>query len=173
MSVENLRQYMNTELSDSVLEVKLRGLEQMIRSYTHNNFQCRNIRSVCSSDDGKTVKGIHEFLKSGDTVEIIDSFYNNGVYTIKSLDRNVATLSKEIFPEEYFRVTKIEYPEDVILGAINLLDWDMNHRDKVGVQSETISRHSVTYFNMDGENSSMGFPSSLLGFLEPYRKARF
>lgn len=43
----------------------------------------------------------------------------------------------------------------------------------VSIQSETISRHSVTYFNMEGDNSSMGFPKSLLGFLKPYMKARF
>nr|DAN87657.1 MAG TPA: hypothetical protein [Caudoviricetes sp.]DAS28558.1 MAG TPA: hypothetical protein [Caudoviricetes sp.] len=26
---------------------------------------------------------------------------------------------------------------------------------------------------MEGDNSSMGFPKSLLGFLKPYMKARF
>ncbi len=30
-----------------------------------------------------------------------------------------------------------------------------------------------TYFNMDGDNSVMGYPRSLLGFLKPYMKARF
>ena len=49
----------------------------------------------------------------------------------------------------------------------------LDNGDKVGVQSETISRHSVTYFNLDGDNSSMGFPKSLTGFLKPYMKARF
>lgn len=66
-----------------------------------------------------------------------------------------------------------EYPMDVKMGVINMLNWDLENRDKVGIQSETISRHSVTYFNMDGDNSSMGYPKSLLGFLKPYRRARF
>ena len=30
-----------------------------------------------------------------------------------------------------------------------------------------------TYFNMDGDNSVMGYPRSLLVFLKPYMKARF
>jgi len=30
-----------------------------------------------------------------------------------------------------------------------------------------------TYINMDGDNSVMGYPRSLLGFLKPYMKARF
>ena len=75
--------------------------------------------------------------------------------------------------EELGLVTKVVYPIDVKLGVVNMIKWDINNRDKVGVQSETLSRHSVTYFNMDGDNSLMGYPKSLLGFLKPYIKARF
>ena len=53
------------------------------------------------------------------------------------------------------------------------IEWDLENRDKVGIQSETISRHAVTYFNMDGDNSTVGYPKSLVGFLKPYKKARF
>ena len=66
-----------------------------------------------------------------------------------------------------------EYPMDVKMGVVNLMKWEQNNRDKVGVSSETISRHSVTYFNMDGDNSIMGYPKSLMGFLKPYKRARF
>lgn len=172
ISVEKLRLYIDTELSDSVLEGKLRGLELMIRAYTHNNFQVRSIRSICSTD-GNTITGLHKFIKEGDTIEVSDSFFNDGVYTVQSVSDGVGTVASSIYPELFLKITKVVYPEDVVLGAVDLLKWDLNNRDKVGVSSETISRHSVTYFNMDGNNSSMGFPSALLGFLEPYRKARF
>jgi hypothetical protein len=66
-----------------------------------------------------------------------------------------------------------DYPMDVKMGAVNMLKWDLGNREKVGVSSETISRHSVTYFDMTGDNSSMGYPKSLLGFLRPYKRARF
>lgn len=66
-----------------------------------------------------------------------------------------------------------QYPMDVKMGVVNLLKWEMSNREKVGVQSESLSRHSVTYFNMDGDNSIMGYPRSLFGFLKPYMKARF
>ena len=66
-----------------------------------------------------------------------------------------------------------EYPMDVKMGVMNMLNWNLENREKVGIQSETISRHSVTYFNMDGDNSTMGYPKSLLGFLKPYKRARF
>jgi hypothetical protein len=49
----------------------------------------------------------------------------------------------------------------------------MDNRDKVGVQSESISRHSVTYYDQTGNNTVMGYPVALVGFLKPYKKARF
>ena len=76
----------------------------------------------------------------------------------------------------------VSYPACVKQAVVDIVAWKlrnetMNGTDTDGkpVSSETISRHSITYFNMDGGsgNSAMGFPSSLLGFLEPYRKARF
>ena len=33
--------------------------------------------------------------------------------------------------------------------------------------------YAVSYFNTDGDNSVMGYPKSLLGFLKPNIKARF
>ena len=75
--------------------------------------------------------------------------------------------------DEYNLVTKVVYPSDVVRGAINLIVWDLKNRDKTGISSETIGRHSVSYFNTDGDNSVMGYPKSLLGFLKPNIKARF
>ena len=66
-----------------------------------------------------------------------------------------------------------EYPPDIKMGVVNMLKWELENRDKVGIASETISRHSVTYFDMNGDNSTMGFPKALLGFLKPYMRARF
>ena len=66
-----------------------------------------------------------------------------------------------------------EYPMDVKMGVVNLLKWDLNMRDKVGVASESISRHSVTYVDQTGANTVIGYPVALMGFLKPYKKARF
>ena len=59
------------------------------------------------------------------------------------------------------------------MGVVNMMKWELNNREKVGISSETISRHSVSYFDMSGDNSIAGFPKALLGFLKPYMKARF
>ena len=66
-----------------------------------------------------------------------------------------------------------EYPANVKMGVVNLIKWELDCRDKVGIASETISRHSVTYFDMNGDNSLMGYPKALLGFLRPFKRARF
>lgn len=172
MTVEELKTYIKTNESDEVLEVKLQALESLIRKYTNNNFQQRGIRFLANANDGK-LQLETSFLKANDTIEISQSKYNDGVYHIVSIEPLNLVLSDELMDEEELLVTKIKYPQDVKMGVLNMLKWELENREKVGIKSETISRHSVTYFNMDGDDSIMGFPKSLLGFLEPYKKARF
>ena len=112
LTVAELRQYIETEEADAVLEMKLQALESAIQKYTNNDFK------RCLTAEG-------------------------------------------------------EYPADIKKGIVDMMQWDLTHRGKVGIASETLSRHSVTYFDMGADNSAMGFPKALLGFLKPYKKARF
>lgn len=82
------------------------------------------------------------------------------------------TLDKELIDEGHILITKVEYPDDVIECCINLCEWEVKNRGKVGIKAETLSRHSVTYFDQDASNQMNGYPVSLLGCLKPYRKAR-
>ena len=172
ISAENLKKHIETSIPDEVLEAKLQALELLIRKHTNNNFQNRGIRFKCPIMQTKLYLKT-PFLKEGDTVQISESIYSDGIYTINAVEEEFVVLNKPLFDEAEVLVTKVEYPMDVVMGAINMMKWELENRDKVGIQSETISRHSVTYFNMDGDNSSMGYPKSLLGFLVPYKKARF
>lgn len=74
---------------------------------------------------------------------------------------------------KYMKDGVIVYPADVKMGVVNLLKWELTSRDKAGVASETISRHSVTYRDETTTNYINGYPASLMGFLKPYMKARF
>lgn len=172
ISVEKFKQFVDTEESNPVLEVKLQALESLIRKYTNNNFQVRSVRSQSAVLNNKILNP-PQYLKIGDTIQISDSLLNNGVYTVLSVDKNGMTVNSELLDGQRNLITKVEYPPDIVMGVVNMLKWDLQNRDKVGIQSETISRHSVTYFNMDSDNSVMGYPKSLLGFLKPYIKARF
>lgn len=174
MSVEELKLYISTgETPDEVLEAKLQALELMIRSYTNNNFQKRAYRRTADIVGGLFVVEALTPFKVGDTIQVTESRFSEGLYTVKDADDSTFTVNEDVIDEADVLVTKVEYPADVKLGVANLMKWDLEKRDKVGIQSETISRHSVTYFSMDGDNSSMGFPKSLMGFLKPYKKARF
>lgn len=163
--ISKFANYENAEL-----ERELQAIEQAIRSYTNNNFQDRAKRIACSSLNG-ALQGTSPYFKVGDTLEISQS-QNAGLYVIAAISDKI-TLDGELYDEAYNLVTKVVYPADVVAGALGLLDWKLTKSDKVGVQSESISRHSVTYFNLDGDNSIMGYPKSLFGFLKPYRKAKF
>lgn len=112
MTVAELRQFVNTDETDEVLEFRIQALESFICKYTNNSFVNRE----------------------------------TGV---------------------------VEFPPDVKMGAINLLKWDFGFRDKVGIASESISRHSVSYSGVSGDDSVGGYPAGLVGFLRLYVKARF
>ncbi len=175
MTVHELRRYVETDEDDFLLEARLQALELLVRAYTNNNFQIRAFRSVAvaMADHNLLCNGAIPFCV-GDTLQISESELMPGqLVTVASIEGNVVAVNEEIFDESGVVITKVKYPQDVKVGVARLLQWQIDNGDKVGVQSETISRHSVTYFNMDGDNSSMGFPKSLLGFLRPYKCARF
>lgn len=158
--------------TEKSLQRKLNAVEQLVRSYTHNNFQNRHVRFSANSL-GNRVFGTSPFLEVGDTVQISQSKVNDGLYTITELGDDFIRLSDNLFTVDYNLVTKVEYPDDVIAGVLDLMIWEVKNRQKVGIKSETLSRHSVSYFDQDASNSAMGYPVALLGFLKPYIKARF
>lgn len=171
ISIEELKTYNEfTNKSDEELTIMLNSIEELVRKYTNNNFQNRNIRFVGSSKNGILEQSI-TYLNVGDTIQISNSKYNNGLYVIKCID-NTIILDKTLYDDRDFIVTKIEYPPSIKMGVINVMKWEVSSRNKVGIQSETISRHSVTYFNQNSSEQILGYPSSLLGFLKPYIKAR-
>lgn len=173
MSVEEFRAFVTTDIADAVIEAKLQALEMLIRKYTNNNFQRRSYRRTADIVGGLfCVEALTPF-NVGDTVQITESQLNEGLFTVKEVDKSTFKVNEDVEDEAGVLVTKIVYPMDVKMGVVNMMKWELDNRDKVGIQSETISRHSVTYFNMDGDNSTIGFPKSLIGFLKPYIKARF
>jgi hypothetical protein len=158
--------------TDEKIEMKLKAVEQTIRAYTNNNFQKRTHRRTADIVGGLFVVEALNPFNIGDTVQISESALNCGLYTVTTADDSAFMVVEDVEDESNVLCTKVEYPADVIDCAVNLLEWEVHNRSKVGIQSETLSRHSVTYFNMDGDNSVMGYPKSLLGCLKPYKKAR-
>lgn len=158
--------------TDAKIMMRLKAIEQTIRAYTNNNFQERRFRSAASIKNGVICLSNPVTLHEGDTIQVSASAFNDGLYTVLDARVGEITVAEDLNDEHDVLVTKIAYPADVVACALNLLEWEVNNRAKVGIQSETLSRHSVTYFNMDNGNQVMGYPASLLGCLKAYRKAR-
>lgn len=114
LTVEELRQFVDTQEGDQALEARLQALEASIRGYTNNSFT-----RVLAANGGK-------------------------------------------------------WPADIKMGCVQMLRYDLSGAgNKAGIAAETLSRHSVTYETRTPENTAMGYPAAMLGFLHPYMRARF
>ena len=174
ISIEELKKIDEFKnIPDNTLELKIKAIEQTIRQITSNKFQNRLKRIVASSNDNM-LNGTSPYFKIGDTIEI-SAGINTGLYTIKSITDTNIVFNEELLDYQDNLCTKIEYPLDIINGAIELLKWEVSPKstkNKIGIASETISRHSVSYAN-NKDNIKYGYPIELLGFCIPYEKARF
>ena len=173
ITVEELRQYISTDEGDQALEARLQALELLIRGYTNNNFQVRGTGRIADVVGGLfEVEALNPF-EVGDTLHISGSEKNDGLYTVKEADDHTFRVNEKTRDEINLFVTLVEYPADVKMGVVELLKYDLENREKAGVQSETISRHSVTYQTQDASNTVHGYPLHLMGFLKRHKKARF
>ena len=181
VSIDKLRENITTDKADEELGDRLLALESSIRKTTNNNFINRKIRFASNTDEIKTA--FAPYLKEGDTLQVFGSLLNDGLYTIKSINGEILTLNEQIFNEPNVLFIKVEYPADVQRGVINILRWQLKNEDKnfnpdaeKEVQSETISRHSVTYAKDNTEedlDEEIGVPKKYTSFLKKYMKAQF
>lgn len=171
ITVEDLKKQVNCGgATDDVINIKLEAIESVIRAYTNNNFQVRGIRFVGHSE-GRCVYGVTDLFKVGDTVQVTDEAgINTGLYQIVDIKDAFVELDKDLSPLGANMVTKVKYPPDVVQCAVDLYKWKQSNGDKVGVKSETISRHSVTY--EDSATLFMGYPVGILSGLKLHKKVR-
>lgn len=173
MTVSEFKQFVQTDETDAALEMRLKAVELFIRGYTNNSFQVRGTGRTADIMAGLFMVDALNPFEVGDTVQVSGSDKNDGLYTVKESDDTTFTVNEKTRDEVGVLVSLVEYPEDVKVGVIELLKFDLEGREKANVQSESISRHSVTYQTMDATNSTGGYPLHLLGFLRRHMKARF
>ena len=154
------------------------GLEAMVRKLTNNNFQLTKFRIRGLGLSGSTIQasiGRVDIFQSGDTIEVNGTDYNDGLYVVESVSGSAITIHGSFIAETNSGAiaTKVSYPTDVLTGIKKLIAYDAKMRDKAGIKSETVARWSVTYYDVTAAESSEGYPVSLLGFLDKYRKLRW
>lgn len=175
ISVEKLKSQVDCgELTDDVIATRLNAIESVIRAFTNNNFQNRNIRFVAPSGADNTLEGGSPFLREGDTVQISQSKVNDGLYTVVEASESYTTVEQDLFQVLYNLVTKVEYPADVVQCAVDLFSWQMEYGAKIGIksESETLSRHSVSVAYEDSSSLFLGYPVGILNGLALYKKMR-
>ena len=169
ITVEELKSYSGlSNIPDDQLAEMCKGIEDFIRTYTNNNFTNRNITYNTPSNEGK-LDTVSALFKVGDTVLISNSEYNNGVYVIEDLN---GTLDAELFDCANNKITLVKYPHAIKLGVVKLMQYSVRMDCKVGISSESLSRHSVSYAQPSSDSIG-GYPSNLMSFLKPFMKARF
>ena len=184
ITVEKFREFVQTDKTDEQIKSMLTAIEYLIRKITNNNFQKRNRRSI-GTINGGTLSVESPVFNAGETVEITESEYNNGLYVIESIDNdgNITLDSDDLINESDVLVTKIYYPPDVQMGVVEMLQWKLKNElqnsgdtSNVPVSSENLSRHSVSYQTDSSEydiDSRLGVPKKFVSFLDAYVKARF
>jgi len=158
------------KVADAELERRLVAIERLIRSHTNNNFQVRAARFEAASSDG-VLMGASPYIRAGETVQISQSGVNDGLYVVIT-SAETTMVNGELF-DAYNRVTKINYPADVVEGAVAMLIWEYDPKGKamLGVKSESLSRHSLTYTDTSRDSLVKGYPAGMLDFLKPYMRA--
>ncbi|QVV90826.1 hypothetical protein [Weissella tructae] len=167
------------KIDPNVTQSYLDGLEVAIRQLTNNKFLNKAIsyRSFFVSDESKvTVKESNVFLRQGDTVQLAYTGVNDGLYTVSGVNNGVVVLETDKLFNGKYRdgmLTKVEYPTDIVEGVKRLIKYDMAMSKKVGIKSETISRMSRTYHDVNSSENVNGYPSAYMDFLNKYRKLRW
>ena len=171
ISVEKVKEEINDfkGWSDAKIERKLKAIEGTIRAHTNNRFQNRNVRFKCPIVAQK-LYGVHQALQLGDTVQVTGSQFNDGLYVIKNIEESMIEVDAALIDEAEVLVTKVVYPDDVVECALDMMDYELNKSDAIkrGIQSETLSRHSVSYVQ-----PSEAYPQDIMDALRPHMKARF
>ena len=184
MTIEELRNYITTEETDEVLAAKLSALELTIRRYCNNNFQNRGFRIKADIRASVFMSESLIPFDVGDTIMISESDLQSDCLATVTESNDLTFLTEsEWADDDNVLVTKVVYPMDVKLGAVNILKWQLRNeaaasgdKSAMPVQSETISRHSVTYATDATEadmSTDFGVPKKLVAFLKGYKKARF
>ena len=119
-----------------------------------------------------TVEELRKYINTEETDEVLAARLSALELTIRNYTNNTFTKNGVV-----------EYPADVKLAAVNILKWQLRNeaaaagdKSQKDIQSETLSRHSVTYAADASEadlSADFGVPKKLVACLKLYKKARF
>ena len=166
-------------IDDSITQDDLDALETSVRELTNNNFQNVHIRFKgieFMANNLIAVKDSIVGLKVGDTIEVNYSHYNDGLFVIEEIaGKQIKVQGTPFFVANTggSMLTLVQYPADIARGIKKLIAYDKKMASKVGIKSESISRMSITYYDVNASETVDGYPAALVSFLQKYEKMRW
>ena len=166
-------------IDDSITQEDLDAFEVAFRSLTNNSFQNKHIRFKDIEFVGENLIAVKDpivGIKTGDTIEVNYSHYNDGLYVVEELTgKQIKVQGTPFFVANTggSMITLVQYPADVVRGIKKLIEYDKKMASKIGIKSESISRMSITYYDVNASENTDGYPSSLISFLRKYEKMRW
>ena len=157
----------------------LDALETSVRELTNNNFQNVHIRFKgieFMANNLIAVKDTIVGLKVGDTIEVNYSHYNDGLFVIEEIaGKQIKVQGTPFFVANTggSMLTLVQYPADVKAGLKKILSYNLKMADKIGIKSESISRMSTTYYDVNASETVDGYPAAIVSFLKKYEKMRW
>lgn len=166
-------------IDDSITQEDLDAFEVAFRSLTNNSFQNKHIRFKDIEFVGENLIAVKDpiaGIKTGDTIEVNYSHYNDGLYVVEELTgKQIKVQGKPFFVANTSgsMLTLVQYPADVKAGLKKILSYNLKMADKIGIKSESISRMSTTYYDVNASETVDGYPAALVSFLQKYEKMRW
>ena len=166
-------------IDDSITQEDLDAFEVAFRSLTNNNFQNKHIRFKDIEFVGENLIAVKDpivGIKTGDTIEVNYSHYNDGLYVVEELTgKQIKVQGTPFFVANTggAMLTLVQYPADVKAGLKKILSYNLKMADKIGIKSESISRMSTTYYDVNASETVDGYPAALVSFLQKYEKMRW
>lgn len=166
-------------IDDSITQEDLDAFEVAFRSLTNNSFQNKHIRFKDIEFVGENLIAVKDpivGIRTGDTIEVNYSHYNDGLYVVEELTgKQIKVQGKPFFVANTSgsMITLVQYPADVKAGLKKILSYNLKMADKIGIKSESISRMSTTYYDVNASETVDGYPAALVSFLQKYEKMRW
>ena len=163
----------------NVTQEDLDAFEVAFRSLTNNSFQNKHIRFKDIEFVGENLIAVKDpivGIRTGDTIEVNYSHYNDGLYVVEELTgKQIKVQGKPFFVANTSgsMITLVQYPSDVKAGLKKILSYNLKMADKIGIKSESISRMSTTYYDVNASETVDGYPAAMVSFLKKYEKMRW
>lgn len=165
------------KINPNISKDELLAYETHVRELTNNKFHHEHIKNHNLVFDTNTIICSTEFIgyKVGDTIEVIGSKYNDGLYVVEEVTTYTLTVNTEMIQsiDNNAMMIKIDYPFDIRNGVKELITYKTKMASKIGIKSESVARMSVTYFDATAKENTEGVPSGLYSFLNKYKKIKW